>query len=944
MGGITSNVGLFSGINTGELIEQLIASQSRPKTLAQRRLVQLQGQQAAYLDINSRLNAFKTAAGAFRVNNIFDGRLAASSDDAVLTASAGNTAVNGSYNFVVDRLVTTQQMLSRGFSNRNDSPLGLPSITFESPAARLDRDTDLNTLNNNEGISRGRIVVNGTDVDLSRVATVGELLDAINEADLGVTASVSNGAFVLDGVTSLANKSGSNVLSSLGLSSPAIIGDVYTGTQVYGLGTNTSLMSLNDGRGVDIRETSGIGVDDFTITVGAGTAIKVRIGEIERMVDDVVEVVEGAVSTMGGVVQRINAALTEAGQTGVSASIDQATGSIRFANTTGQDITIANAQVGGNDASTTAEDLGIAGTFAAGSFSGSRVLAGLNTTLVSSLNGGRGLSGTDGQVTFATRDGASFTVDVSGATTTAELIDLINNDSGNAGRVTVGLDRTGRGLSVADNTAGGNTFEISGTFGVDAAAALGISGTFASGTASGANLQMAYLGRSTTLSSLNRGEGIGLGRFQIVDSNALTGSINITASDKTLGDVIDRINGAGLAVRARINDTGDGIMIEESGSTPGGSKIRITDTEGSVGRKLRIVGEATDTGAQNRINGSYEQTIDFEPNATLSDVISTINNADAGVRATVINDGSGVNPFRISLVSDFSGQNGRFLVDTGDFDLGLSQIEAGQNARIFYGSSDPAKAILVSNSTNTVDGLIDGVSINLKRTSETPVTLSITTNTDEIETRINGLVEAFNGVISRIDFQTRYNDETKEKGPLLGDGTLQSLRGRMFEVLRATNDGFTDTFDRLSQVGISVGAGGKMTFNAGRFREAYAQDPDAVEQLFTRRDIRPVDGTANENGAVITDPDRPIEFEALGVVSQLERLADGYVSTIGGTLQNRNNALTSQITLQQDRIASIDRTLDVRREILQRQFLAMERAIAGFQSQSSALGQISLIG
>lgn len=944
MGGISSNVGLFSGINTGQLIEQLIASQSRPKTLAQRRLVQLQGQQAAYLDINSRLNAFKTAAGAFRVNNIFDGKLAASSDDAVLTASAGNSAVNGSYNFVVDRLVTTQQMLSRGFSNRDDSPLGLPSITFESPAARLDRDTDLNTLNNNEGINRGTIVVNGTDVDLSRVATVGELLDAINGADLGVTARVSNGAFVLNGVTSLVNKTGSDVLSSIGLSSPSINGNVYTGTQVYGLGTNTALTSLNDGRGVDIRDTSGLGVDDFTITVGAGTAIKVRIGEIEQTVEGVVEVVEGAVSTVGGVIERINDALAAAGQTGVSASIDQTTGSIRFTNTTGQDITIANARVGGNDASTTAVDLGIAGTFAAGNFSGSRVLAGLNTTLVSSLNGGRGLAGTDGQVTFATRNGASFTVDVSGATTTAELIDLINNNVGNAGRVTVGLDRTGRGLSVVDNTAGANTFEISGTVGVDAAAALGISGSFASGTASGENLQMAYLGRSTTLSSLNRGEGIGLGRFQIVDANSLTGSINITASDRTLGDVIDKINGAGLAVRARINDTGDGILIEETGNTPGGSKIRITDTEGSVGRKLRIAGEASGTGSENKINGSYEQTIDFEPDATLNDVITAINNADAGVRATVINDGSGVNPFRISLVSDFSGQNGRFLVDTGDFDLGLNQIEAGQNARIFYGSSDPAKAILVSSSTNTVDGVIDGVSINLKKTSETPVTLSITTNSTEIETRINALVEAFNGVISRIDFQTRYNDETKEKGPLLGDGTLLSLRGRMFDALRATNDGFTDTFDRLAQVGISVGEGGKMTFDTERFREAYAQDPDAVEQLFTRRDVRPVDTTPDENGAVVTDPDRPIQFDALGVVGQLEQLADAYVSTIGGTLQNRNNALTSQITLQQDRIASIDRTLDVRREILQRQFLAMEQAIAGFQSQSSALGQISLIG
>lgn len=944
MGGITSSVGLFSGINTGQLIEQLIASQSRPKILAQNRLIQLQGQQAAYLDINSRLNAFKTAAGAFRVNNIFDGKLAASSDEDVLTASAGNSAVNGSYSFVVDRLVTTQQMLSRGFSNRDDSPLGLPSITFESPAARLDRDTDLNTLNNNEGINRGTIVLNGTEVDLSRVATVGELLDAINDADLGVTASVSDGAFVLDGVESLTNKTGSDVLASIGLSSPSINGEVYTGTQVYGLGTNTALTALNDGRGVDIRDTSGVGVDDFTITIGGGTAIKVRIGEIEEMVDDAVEVTEGAVSTMGGVVDRINAALDAAGQTGVTASIDQATGSITFTNTTGEDITIANAQVGGNDASTTADDLGIAGTFAAGNFSGSRVLAGMNTTLVSSLNGGQGLAGTDGQVTFATRNGASFTVDVSGATTTAELIDLINNDVGNNGRVTVSLDRTGRGLSVADITTGGNTFEISGTFGVDAAAALGISGTFASGTASGENLQMAYLGRSTTLSSLNRGEGIGLGAFEIVDSNSLTATINITANDKTLGDVIDRINGAGLAVRARINDTGDGILIEEDAETPGGSKIRITDTSGSVADKLRIAGEASGTGVDNEIDGSYEQTIEFEPDATLDDVISAINNADAGVRATVINDGSGVNPYRISLVSDFSGADGRFLVDTGDFDLGLNQIEAGQNARIFYGSSDPAKAILVSSSTNTVDGVIDGVSINLKKTSETPVTLSITTNTEEIEAKITAMVEAFNGVISRIDFQTRYNDETKEKGPLLGDGTLLSLRGRMFDTLRATNDGFTDTYDRLAQVGLSVGEGGKMTFDSERFREAYAQDPDAVEQLFTRRDVRPVDTTPDENGAVVTDPDRPIEFDALGVVGQLEQLADAYVSSIGGTLQNRNNALTSQITLQQDRIASIDRTLDVRREILQRQFLAMEQAIAGFQSQSSALGQISLIG
>ena len=280
MGGITTGVGLFSGINTAQLIDQLIQSQSRPQLLAQRRLTQLKTQQAAYLDINSRLGAFKTAAAAFRVNKVFDTKLAASSDDTVLTATAGNTAINGSYNFIVDRLVTTQQMLSRGFANRDDTAAGITSMTFEGPQGRLDRDVDLSSLNNGEGINRGKIIVNGTEVDLSRVATVGELIDAINDADTGVTASVANGSFVLEGVTSLANKAGSNVLSTIGLSSPTINGSTYTGTSVYGLGTNTALTLLNDGRGVDVRQTSGESVSDFAIVIGGTTTVNVRIGDI----------------------------------------------------------------------------------------------------------------------------------------------------------------------------------------------------------------------------------------------------------------------------------------------------------------------------------------------------------------------------------------------------------------------------------------------------------------------------------------------------------------------------------------------------------------------------------------------------------------------------------------------------------------------------------------
>lgn len=70
MSGITSGTGLASGLDYNSLITQLLQIDARPKTLIQQRIVQLQSDQAAYLDLNSRLGALKTAAAKFRSDNI----------------------------------------------------------------------------------------------------------------------------------------------------------------------------------------------------------------------------------------------------------------------------------------------------------------------------------------------------------------------------------------------------------------------------------------------------------------------------------------------------------------------------------------------------------------------------------------------------------------------------------------------------------------------------------------------------------------------------------------------------------------------------------------------------------------------------------------------------------------------------------------------------------
>ncbi len=951
MGGITTGVGIFSGIDSASLIEQLINASSRPLILAQTRVIQLNQQSAAYLDINSRLSAFKTAAASFRVNNVFQTSKATSSAENVITATAGNSAVPGSYNFIVDRLVSSQQLLTRGFADRDTSAIGLDSLSFETTAARIDSNTSLADLNNGNGVTRGKITVNGTEVDLSRAGTVQEVLDAINEVD-GVTARVENDKFVIEGVTGLSEQSGAGILSSLGLSSYSGASSTRIGTSVYELTGTTSLGALNDGRGVEIRDTSGETVTDFNILIN-GETVGVRIGVVEGPLTDddgdpvldddgepVIGVLEGAVSTLDGVISRINSALSDAGYGEVEASINTTTGGIDIVDSLGRDFDVEDL-VSGNRTYSTASDLGITGSYTGGTANGERIFAGLNTKLVSSLNGGAGLTGTDGLLNITTRDGSVYSgIDVSGLTDINDIINTINTATG--GDVTVSANRQGTGLAVVDNTSGGGSFSIGGTDGADTAAALGISGTFADGTTQGSSLQISYVSNSTLLSELNNGQGLGSGEFEIVDSYGNRATINITSSMNSVGELLDEINDSGLRINARINDNGDGITIEESlrdtdGGVNGTQTISISDLEGSVAEKLGIEGTASDVDGENFLTGSEERVIEFEPDATLEDIRNAIDAANVGVSASIVNTGTGASPFRLSLASEQSGEEGRFLIDTGGFDLGLSVLDEGNDARVFFGSSDPAQGVLLTSSVNSLDGVIQGVSLNLASASDDPVQITVSRDTGAIEKKIEDFITSFNGVIAGIDFRTRYDAETEAKGVLLGDGTMLNLRNAMFNTLRRENQGFDGDYNSLTEVGIRIGSGGKLEFNKDKFRDAYADNPEAVAALFTQRTL---DDNDDDDPNTIDEP----TFTELSVLGQLEEFADSYVTTIGGVLQNRTNAIDTQITLQESRIEAIQESLNRKRETLQRQFLAMEQAIGSFQTQSSSLAQIAALG
>lgn len=945
MGGITSGIGLASGLDTATLIQQLLSLEARPKLLAQQRLSNIKVQQTAYLDINSRLQNLRSMVSSLRTQPVFDAKSATSSDESILTATASAGAAAGSYTFLVDRLVSTEQWLTRGFSSADDVPVGADAFTFEGAEARLDRDTALADLNGGNGITRGKIrISDGTDtaeVDLSKAATVSEVLDAINAAEIGVTAKVRDGSFVLVAASGLGtditieNDGDEEVIESLGLATgAAVLSDEVVGSSVYNLTDATPLSVLNDGNGVFANSIIGQ-TADFTITVGGGAELKVRLGELY---DTEGELLEGKAATVGDALERMNDALDG---TGVVARLNAEGNGFEIFDSLGIN-TIDLAETTGLVGSAL-EDLGFTAGSTLGTVQGGQVLAGLNSTLLSGLKGAADDLG-DGVLQLRARDGTVINVTVGDLDTDFNgLLEQLQAQI-DPTKITVELDEMGTGLRFTDVSGGSGNLSIVGSGGVnDTAVALGIStgtGGVAESVFTGDRIQRQYVGLNTLVEDLNGGKGIGTGTFRVIDANAKVHEVEINGDVRTVADLLRSIDSAieGDDITVRINDNGDGFVLEDTSGGTG--KLIIEDVSGSVASALNIEGEAAST-AENFIVGSYETTIEFDPDDTLRDVMIKINEAGVGVSASILNEGVGANPFRLSLTARDSGVAGRTLIDTGGFDLGLTQLQEGQDAKAFFGSSDPAKAVLFTSSSNTITDVFEGLTLNLQSASDEAVTINVASDRSELETKIEDFVTAFNETLDRIDFQSRFDEETEARGPLLGDSTLIGLKNAMVRTILGGPQNVSGRFSNLSQVGLTLGDGARLELDKDKLREAIEQDPQAVEDLLIAREIDQSGGkTVLDSGIEVTDPLARETFSSLGVFARIEELSKTYIDSVDGVLTARGRALDNQVQLQEDRIAFFDLKLADKRTRLEREFASLEGIISNFQAQQAALASL----
>lgn len=209
-------------------------------------------------------------------------------------------------------------------------------------------------------------------------------------------------------------------------------------------------------------------------------------------------------------------------------------------------------------------------------------------------------------------------------------------------------------------------------------------------------------------------------------------------------------------------------------------------------------------------------------NNSLSGLRNAINGANMGVTASIV-----------------SGTAGAQLVLTGEQGLD-NQITLGGNLATLFThpiTADSAtlsiNGIAATSNTNAASTVLDGVTINMTKLGSTTLTVAAEYSTT-LTSSLNDFIKAYNDANSTMTSMGAYNSTTKTAGALQGNAVLRDTQTETRSLLFTTTVGGSSKYQRLSDIGVTVGTDGSLSLDATKLSGALAADPSAVATLVAK--------------------------------------------------------------------------------------------------------------
>jgi len=295
--------GFYSGMDTEGILTKIKAADQIPITNLQSQSSDLTSQSSAYGFISSSLNTLVAKLDVLKDPQLYRGHTATLTTSTVGTASADETAANGTYDISITQVATSSSLRSGSGTNTQMAAIPDGSATISSV--------------NGMDVTNKTFTINGKTITLTGSeaiddGTSGSVIGKINASGAGVTATY-------DAATGKFNLTSS---STIVLGTGADTSNFLRQAQLFNNGTSTVQSSLGiartnattslDAAGLATTPTTG----NFYVN---GTAITYNSGDsLNDVLTKITNSAAGVVATYDSYTDRITLTSTKRGAQGIS--------------------------------------------------------------------------------------------------------------------------------------------------------------------------------------------------------------------------------------------------------------------------------------------------------------------------------------------------------------------------------------------------------------------------------------------------------------------------------------------------------------------------------------------------------------------------------------------------------------------------------------------------
>jgi len=337
-----------------------------------------------------------------------------------------------------------------------------------------------------------------------------------------------------------------------------------------------------------------------------------------------------------------------------------------------------------------------------------------------------------------------------------------------------------------------------------------------------------------------------------------------------------------------------------------------SDAQSSATEPLGQAGDLT-----MRIGDGSPVTISVLPTDSLSDIANKIAQSGARVSAGVINAGGS---YRLSIQGlDTGAANAIAFTESSGLSLGFSDpastYETAADARLTIDGLEVTRA------TNSIADAIPGVTLALTKTTTTPATIRVASDSSALKTKLAAFVSAYNDVVGTGHAVAGYGSTKASSSVLAADSSIRRSLDRISAIATGAVANATGDYRSLSAVGISLSRDGVMSLDATKLEAALAKDPESVRRLFM------TDAQSGATGMMKTMSD---------AINDLVAVKDAPVKSRIEALVAQSKRLVESRTKKEERVAAYEQQL-------RRQFSNLDIAMTRYQSMSGALGSLTNI-